>query len=187
MVANLFGFPHKSQYQRGTMMSHTNLKRRRNRTLSIEFLESRRVLEKNITGTIHGVLQQFGPGAGVVATATFGCKGDLKHFSATSFFIGSVQYSVNGNGKDITFTSSGTPSLTNEHHQADVINFHFTGTGKVTSKSKSEATFTWNGTVVGGAGGYSEVAHGTVFHAHGHLFGNTMKITATLKVHIKGK
>jgi hypothetical protein len=154
--------------------------------LSVEFLESRQLLSKTITGTIHGTLQQFGPGSGVIGTATFGCKGDLKHFSKASLFVGSVQYTVSGNGKDITFTSSGSPSLVNEHKNVDTILVDFAGTGKVTSKTKSEATFTWNGSVVGGAGGYSGVAHGTEFHAHGDLFGHTFKIKATLRVFITG-
>jgi hypothetical protein len=187
-------------------MSHPNRRQRRNRTFRVEVLESRQLLSavgapahhvaevaplvrpdpKTITGTIHGTLQKFSPGPGV-ATATFACRGDLKHFSNASLFVGNVEYLVTMNGKDITYTSSGSPALVDENSNgADKILVDFAGHGKVTSKSKSEATFTWNGSVVGGAGIYSGVAPGTEFHAHGDLFGNTFKIKATLKVHITG-
>jgi hypothetical protein len=175
-------------------MSHPNLERRRNRTLSVELLESRLVLHKTIMGTIHGTLLGFTPGPGIIAQASFACnEGTLKHFNAKPLFSGSVDYRVSGtNGKDITFMataggSSSLPDLRDDNNQANFYVVDFTGTGKVTNTTKLHATFTWDGTLVGAAGDFSGAAHGTAFHAHGTLSGNTHKISVTLSLHIHGK
>jgi hypothetical protein len=182
-------------------MSHPNHQRRRNRTIRLEILESRTLLsavgvpahhvaevaplvrkDPKITGTLEGSLTKFSPGAGVIGTATFGCKGKLKDFSHKSLFLGSVEYLVTQNAKDVTYTSSGSQSLTDENNNADTILVNFTGHGEVTNKKESKATFEWNGSVSGGTGKYANMT-GT-FHAKGDLFGNTFKMKATLKVTI---
>jgi hypothetical protein len=170
-------------------MTHFNQERRRNRTLSVERLESRQLLTRTITGALHGSLTGFAHGTGGSLLANFEATGKLENFGGPhkkdqSELIGEVRYIPKTSG-EIMFTAEKLAVLEDKQAPADQIYFDYSGTGKFTSKSKSEATFTWNGMITGGAGVFGMVAPGT-FHAHGTLFGGTkneIKITK-LTVHI---
>src|SRR5262245_17464991 len=134
-------------------MSHQTHQRRRNQAFRVEFLESRRLLSKTITGTIHGTLGGFNPGPGLIgAVANFSSHGKLKHFSDSSKFAGEVRFNVSGNGKQIAFESEGLPYIqdTTPTKLGDKIYFDFKGTG--TEKTKKVWHFSWKGDVFGGAG-----------------------------------
>jgi hypothetical protein len=172
-------------------MSHTNLKRRRNRTLSVEFLESRQLL-KTITGTVAGELFQFTVGTTAIQRATFSTTGKLQYIildkgPQESRFDGAVNYSTSQDGKSVTFTGSESAYVKAKHNQS-LINVTFTGTA--TEKSKTEWKFAWTGTVLGGTEDYSGAKQGTLFGATGKITGakhKLDKISMKIDVEITGK
>jgi hypothetical protein len=175
-------------------MSHPNHQRRRNRTFRVEGLESRELLsavgvpahhvaevaplvrkDPKIKGKTHGPVTNFGTGSGAInITATFSSGGKLEHLGKSTF-DGTVTYSINGTGKEVTF-STGTANLQADN-STDVIRVSFDGIGKVTSKSKMESSFSWAGNVVGGTGIYANATG--PFTAKGDLLGMKGEIKVT--------
>jgi hypothetical protein len=181
-------------------MSHFNHQRRRNRTLSVELLESRQLLSKNISGMITGgllnnvVQPSLAPGA--TGSIQFLGDGKLAHFGkgkspatnkevhVISYFSNTqpLFYQVGVNGKNISFSQT-TGAELEDGLTHDKIFVQFTGSGEVTNAKKSEASFSWHGNVTGGTGGYinvSTVPTTALFQAAGKFVGTDGKITVKL-------
>jgi hypothetical protein len=128
---------------------------------------------------MNGSLLGFSTPTGGVLSATVRAEGKFSNFGdpGRSEFVDEVRYSLNG--KDITFSTVSFAVLKELKDISNQIYFDFTGTGKVTSASKSEATFTWNGKIEGGGGVFLKVPTSGTFEAKGKLFGMKHEIEIT--------
>jgi hypothetical protein len=190
-------FPHKSQFQRGTTMSHPNHERRRNQTFRVELLESRALL--STAGVVSRPAAAIAP---LARSAHFSSiAGDPKYMgkmkgefrvtpdeiqfstsgkvSGTAFdgghstFNGIAVTGVKSNGK-ITYTK-GAADLAN-HDQSNMLTSIF----KVTVHKDH---FTLDGVTGSGSGDFATAHQGTI-KGVGAIHPKTGTIEFVLTVHV---